>query len=133
MVDEGHYGPAVVIAQAAVEVGVAMAVSFGLRSSGVPDALQTWIKGGAVRPWSPDNPRLRKLWTALTGGDLLTEAEGWDAYTVGVKLRHGFVHRAEEVPKDEAEQFIDVAQRIIAHVAHVMANLTLTEIAKRSS
>lgn len=61
------------------------------------------------------------------------QAEGWEAYKVGVKLRHGFVHRAEEPPKEGAEQFIDVGQRVVAHVAHVMANLTLTEVAKRSS
>lgn len=73
MVDDGHYGAAVVIAQAAVEVGVAMAVSYGLRATAVPDAVRTWIEGGAVRPWSPDNARVRNLWEALTGGDRFTE------------------------------------------------------------
>lgn len=132
MLDEEHYGPAVVVAQAAVEVGVETAISFGLRASEVPDALQTWIEDETVTSWSPVNQRVRKLWTALTG-DTLTEADGWEAYKVGVNLRNGFAHRAQAVPKDAAEQFIDAAQRVVAHVAHVMANVNLSEVAKRSS
>ena len=50
-----------------------------------------------------------------------------------MSLRHGFVHRAQDVPKDDAEGFIDAAQRVVAHIAHVMANVSLTELAGRSS
>jgi hypothetical protein len=132
LLDEGHAGPAVVVAQAAVEVGVETAVSFALRASEVPDALQTWIEDETVTSWSPVNRRVQKLWTALTR-DTLTGADGWETYSAGVNLRHGFVHRAQEVPNDGAEQFIEAAQKVVAHVAHVMANLTLSEIAKRSS
>ena len=132
MLDDGHFGPAVVVAQAAVEVGMETAISFGLRAGEVPDALQTWIEDETVTSWSPANDRVQKLWTALTG-DRLTAADGWETYKVGVSLRHGFVHRAQEVPKDDAEGFIDAAQRVVAHVAHVMANVSLTELARHSS
>ena len=80
--DEGHFGPAVVIAQAAVEVGMETAISFGLRAGEVPDALQTWIEDETVTSWSPVNDRVQKLWTALTG-DRLTAADGWETYKVG--------------------------------------------------
>ena len=68
----------------------------------VPDALQTWIENETVITWSPRNPRVQLLWQALTD-DTITAANGWEAYTVGVKRRHEFVHRATDVPKDEAE------------------------------
>jgi len=48
-----------------------------------------------------------------------------EAYKTGVTLRHGFVHRALGVPKDDAEQFIDAAQLVRAYVADVMATVTL--------
>jgi hypothetical protein len=50
-----------------------------------------------------------------------------------VTFRHGFVHRAIEVPKDDAERFIDAAERVVTHVAHAMATVSLHEVAKRSS
>ncbi len=74
MLDEGHYGPAVVIAQSAVEVGMARAISFGL-SADVPDALQTWIEEETVDTWSPTNERVQRLWRAVTD-DAITGAMG---------------------------------------------------------
>ena len=67
---------------------------------------------------------MQLLWQALTD-DTITAANGWEAYTVGVKRRHEFVHRATDVPKDEAEQFISAAEQIVAHIAYVMANVSL--------
>ena len=101
--DEADLGPAlaVVIAQAAVEVGMETAVSFGLRAFEVHEGLQTWIEEKSVRPWSPDNGRVRTLWKALTG-DVITKAEGWQEYAEGVKLRHDFAHQAQAVQKDAA-------------------------------
>ena len=131
MLDDGHYGPAVVVAQTAVEVGMEAAVAYGLRAGQVPDALQTWIENETVITWSPRNPRVQLLWQALTD-DTITAANGWEAYTVGVKRRHEFVHRATDVPKDEAEQFISAAEQIVAHIAYVMANVSLEALARRS-
>jgi hypothetical protein len=124
MVDEEHYGPAVVIAQAAVEVGMESAISFGLRVGEVPDALQTWIEESTVGTWTPTNERVQRLWKALTD-DSITAADGWEAYKVGVNLRHGFVHRAQAVPKDGAEQFIDAVEKVVAHIAHVISTVSL--------
>jgi hypothetical protein len=124
MVDEEHYGPAVVVAQAAVEVGMETAISFGLRAGEVPDALQTWIEESTIGTWTPTNGRVQRLWLAITD-DAITAADGWEVYKVGVNLRHGFVHRAQDVPKEGAEQFIAAAEKVVAHIAHVMATVSL--------
>ena len=73
--------------------------------------------------WKPTNWRVQRLWEALTG-DVITAADEWEAYKVGVNLRHGFVHQAQAVPKDGAEQFIDTAEKLLAHIAHVMATVS---------
>lgn len=109
-----------------------MAVSFWLRAGRVPDVLQTWIEEKAITPWSPTNHRVQSLWRALTD-DVLTKAEGWKTYEDGVKLRHGFVHKARGVPTEEAERFIVAAEHVVAHIAYVMANVNLNQVAKRSS
>jgi hypothetical protein len=62
MLEEEHYGPAVVVGQAAVEIGMETAVSFGLRADEVPDALQTWIEESTVGTWSPTSQRVQRLW-----------------------------------------------------------------------
>jgi hypothetical protein len=124
MVDEEQYGPAVVIAQAAVEIGMGRAISYGLSAGKASDALQTWIEKSTVGTWTPANKRVQRLWQALTE-DAVTAADGWEAYKVGLSLRHGFVHRAKDVPEDGAKQFIDAAEKIVAHIAHVMATVTL--------
>ena len=133
MLDAGHYGPAVVIAQSAVEVGMARAISFGL-SGDVPDALQTWIEEPATvgTTWSPRNPRVKDLWTAVTG-DTITEADGWPTYKPLVKeLRHGSFTKPDPVPKDDAEQFIDAAAKVVTHIARVMSAVALRKAASES-
>ena len=64
------------------------------------------------------------FWQALTD-DPITAGDGWEAYKVGVNLRHGFVHRAQPVSKDGAERFIDAAEKVVAHIAHVMQTVSL--------
>jgi hypothetical protein len=114
-------GPALVVAQAAVEVGFEAAIDFALQLREVHDPLREWIPT-AVSSWSPTNERVQDLWTALTG-DKITNAPGWAAYKAGLKWRHAFVHRAAGVPQKEAENFIAAAEEVMTHVVTVMANV----------
>lgn len=62
-------GPALVVAQAAVEVGVETAIDFALQLRDVQDPLREWV-GTALTSWSPTNERVQGLWTALTGDSI---------------------------------------------------------------
>jgi hypothetical protein len=79
--DEEPRGPALVVAQAAVEVGVETAIDFALQLRDVPDPLREWV-ATTVSSWSPTNERVQGLWTALTG-DNIVAAPGWAAYKAG--------------------------------------------------
>ena len=120
MVEEEHYGPAVVVAQAAVEVGFETSIYFALQMREVPESLQDWIEQrSTIGSWSPDQTRVKRLWTALTG-DRIGEARGWAAYKEGLDARHRFVHRAGMVTREQAEGFIDAAEQIVGHLVEVL-------------
>ena len=111
-------GPALVVAQAAVEVGVETAIDFALQLRDVHDPLREWV-GKSVTSWSPTNKRVQGLWTALTG-DEISAAPGWAAYKEGTKWRHAFVHRAMGVSEEQAASFITAAEQVVDHIVGVM-------------
>lgn len=117
--DDEPRGPALVVAQSAVEVGIETAIDFALQMRKVYDPLREWVIISPVRSWSPNNPQVRALWTALTG-DSLTQAASWRDYKEGLKWRDAFVHRASGVPREQAERFVDAAEQLIGHVVQVM-------------
>jgi len=113
-------GPALVVAQAAVEVGMETAIDFALQLRDVNDPLREWVVDDSIRSWSPaNNKRVQRLWTALTG-DTLTDAPSWAAYAEGIRWRHAFVHRAAAVPKEQAEGFVTAAEQLVAHMVGVL-------------
>lgn len=114
-------GPALVVAQAAVEVGVETAIDFVLQLRDVHDPLREWV-GISVTSWSPTNERVQGLWTALTG-DSISGAPGWAAYKKGTKERHAFVHRAAAVSKEQAENFVTAAEQVVGHIVNVIAEV----------
>jgi hypothetical protein len=111
-------GPALVVAQAAVEVGFETAIDFALQLRDVHDPLREWV-GTSVSSWSPTNERAQRLWTALTGDDI-SHAPGWADYKNGTKRRHAFVHRAAAVSEEQVESFITAAEQVVAHIVAVM-------------
>lgn len=115
-----HHGPAVVVAQSAVEVGFESAIDIALTQSGTPDTLREWIVASRVagRSWAPTNERLQGLWRAITG-DVITEAPGWSEYRAGTSARHDFVHRAVPVSAEQAAAFIAGAELLADHVLRV--------------
>jgi hypothetical protein len=118
---EEPHGSALIVAQAAVESGVETAISFALQIREVPEPLQEWIgHRSTLADWSPTNDRVQRLWTAMTSGDRIVEAPGWQAYVEGVKLRHAFAHRAAMVTHEQAVSFIDAAEQVLDHVVNVI-------------
>jgi hypothetical protein len=86
----------------------------------VPEPVQEWIAHrGTIGTWSPTNPRVQRLWTAVAG-DTITAAPGWEAYKTRAELRHGVVHWARPVARDDAAAFIDAVEGIVSHVLAVM-------------
>jgi hypothetical protein len=113
--------PALVVAQAAVEVGIETAIDFALQLRDVHDPLREWV-GTSVPSWSPTNERVQRLWTALTG-DEISDAPGWAVYKEGTKQRHAFVHRAAAVSEEQAGNFITAAEQVVGHVVNVMTKV----------
>lgn len=118
--DKEPRGPALIVAQAAVEVAFETVIDFAMQMRLVHDPLREWITTTAVRSWSPENDRVQSLWTALTG-DTITQASSWSSYKTGVKRRHAFAHGAAPVSREQAESFVDAAEQLVEHVVQVMA------------
>lgn len=120
-------GPALVVAQAAVEVGVETAIDFALQLHEVHDPLRKWV-GKDVTSWSPTNKRVQGLWTALTG-DEISAAPGWAVYKEGTKWRHAFVHQAKGVSEEQAASFITASEQVVSHIVGVMTKVFPTSTA----
>lgn len=58
----------------------------------------------------------RNLWTALTAGDLIKDADGWKAYDASVQLRNAAVHSGAIIGGEQAASSIEAIERVIAHV-----------------
>jgi hypothetical protein len=112
-------GPALVVAQAAVEVGVEKAIDFALQLRGVYDPLAVWVLEESIYSWSPHNKRVQRLWKALTS-DVLSDAPSWANYATGLQRRHDFVHRAAAVSEQEAKQFLTAAEELMGHMTDVL-------------
>jgi hypothetical protein len=119
--DEEPRGPALIMAQAAVEVAFETMIDFALQMRQVYEPLREWAITVPVRSWSPDNDRARSLWKSLTG-DTITDAPSWPDYKKGIKRRHDFAHWASPVSRDEAEAFVGAAEQLVEHMAQVMAD-----------
>jgi hypothetical protein len=119
--DEEPRGPALIVAQAAVEVACETMIDFAMQMRQVYEPLRQWVTEVPVRSWSPQNDRVQSLWKALTD-DTITQAPSWSAYAKGVKRRHDFAHWASPVSREEAEAFVDAAEQFVEHMAQVMAD-----------
>jgi hypothetical protein len=119
LVNQGHHGPAVVVAQTACEVEVEAAIFELLRRKGIEPALAEWIRTARGRSYSPKNDRIRDLWTALTADDLKT-ADGWSDYKGLVNRREDFVHAGTRPTEAEARAFIEAVSKLVKHVADIV-------------
>ena len=113
-------GPALIVAQAAVEVGVERLIDFALQVREVYDPLREWVVDESITSWSPANTRVLALWTALTG-DTLTANRWWTAYDEGRQLRNVFAHRLVGVSQEQAKSFVTAAEQLMGHMVTVVA------------
>jgi hypothetical protein len=64
---------------------------------------------------SLDNPRIRRVYFALTG-DNPTEADWWTEWMESLQDRHDVAHRGRQMTRAKAYQAIALADRYIKHV-----------------
>jgi hypothetical protein len=117
--DKEPRGPALIVAQAGVEVAFETMIDFAMQMRKVYDPLREWVADVPLRTWSPTDERVQSLWEALTG-DKITQAPTWADYKKGVKRRHDFAHWASPISRDEAESFVEAAWQLVEHAAEVM-------------
>ena len=111
--DDEPRGPALVVAQAAVEVGLETAIDFALRIRRTFDPLREWVTSSPSAP-GPEQPQRARAVTALTG-DKITQASSWKAYKEGLKWRDDFVHRASAC-RANRPRLSSTPRQLVAHV-----------------
>jgi hypothetical protein len=118
VVKDGHPGPAVVVAETAVEVAMEASIGQHLASSGTSAGLREWITapGALGRSYSPKSKRIQGLWTAVTG-DEFQRAPWWSDYLKLVDARNEFVHSAMPPGDDAAvSAMLEVAATAVEHI-----------------
>jgi hypothetical protein len=122
---DNHFGPAVVVAQTAVEVAMEASIGERLASSGTPDALREWItaRDQRGRSYSPASERIQRLWTALTG-DEVQKAPWWSDYIKLVRARDAFVHSG--APPGDRADVSTMLEGAAAAVEHILVTQPAT-------
>lgn len=115
---EGEGAIAVVVAHMAFEVAAEQAFSQILQRRGITGELTE-----SCLAMMPDRTfmakQTRNLWTALTAGDLIKDADGWKTYDASVQLRNAAVHSGATIGAKQAASSIEAIERVIAHVQAV--------------
>ncbi|GAA4458927.1 hypothetical protein GCM10023156_37800 [Novipirellula rosea] len=112
---DGHYGPAIVIAQAACEVIVDHAMSKAYADKAVPE-LEAAVNA-LLNAKSLQNKNVLRLYQTLTSDFDICQQAFWKGYTDMVKLRHRVAHAGANVQEPEARRSIDAATAFVDHVA----------------
>ena len=113
--DPRHYGPAVVLAQSACEVCTENTFELLFTDMGIGHLYGPYAKFVASFNLASDDPRLRKMYTALTG-DQITETPFWAQLTDLPKKRNLIAHRGEDVSKEEAQRLCEAAESLLNHL-----------------
>ena len=113
LIDEGEFGVAVVVAHMACEIATERALSEAFAAKGIPDLEDTvtdLFSGNSLA-----NPRIRKLYTALTG-DEIANAPFWQKFRLSAERRNSITHSSITVAKAEAEILYMAARDLVAHL-----------------
>jgi hypothetical protein len=107
-----HFGPAVVTAQAAVEVVTEFVICDALRDRGaeLEEPFRMFIRTFSLR-----DERLRSLYKALIGDDI-TEAGFWRELQAHMKRRNEVAHGEMSVSAEDAERSLRVAREAVNHL-----------------
>jgi hypothetical protein len=109
---DGHFGPAVVTAQAAVEVVTEFVILDTLRERG-PELEEPFRK--FIRSFSLRDERLRSLYQALTGDDI-AQTDFWAELNEHMRRRNEVAHGETRVSQDDADRSIRVARTAVNHL-----------------
>ena len=107
------YSMAIIVCHAACEIATERAFdrAFGGLSN---DSLETILRKRIERK-NIDNEEVRKLFDALTGGDLASEPF-WPRYMDSVERRNAVAHRAKLFTQDEARETHKAATALVNHL-----------------
>jgi hypothetical protein len=115
---EGQYPFAVVLAQAACELRTEDAFIELMRHRKVEALGEAML--GIVETTSLANPRLRKVFIALTGEDP-AQVPWWSDWHKSRQLRHDVAHSGATVTPQQATKAIDTAATFIAYITDVVS------------
>ncbi len=117
LLTQGHYGPAVVIAQTACEVATELFISYALVKKDSEYLLDYFES--QLRTFSLQNQGVRGLYIALIGDVDVAKKSFWEPHTKAAKLRHQVVHQGLPMTQDNADfaikastGFLDYLQRV---------------------
>jgi hypothetical protein len=113
LIDDGEFGIAIVVSHMACEIATERALSEAFAAKGIPyleDPVTDLLSG-----YNLANPRIRKLYTALTGDDL-ANAPFWQAFKASAERRNKIVHSSVAVTKADAEESHLVTNALVVHL-----------------
>ena len=113
LIDDGEFGIAVVVAHMACEIATERTLSEAFIAKGIPyleDSVTDLLSG-----YNLANPRIRKLYTALTG-DEVENATFWQKFKQSAERRNKMAHTAITVTEAEAKESHTAAKDLVAHL-----------------
>jgi hypothetical protein len=117
--DAGHHEAAIVTAQTACEVFMAVLLSRALRDKVGDDAIAGYITGSLRNNYNPNsnNGSLKKLYEVLFGKSLRPKGDQlWSAFDEDVDRRNRIVHRGQFANEDDANESIKAVTAVIEHL-----------------
>ena len=113
LLDDAHWGAAVIVAQTACEVVIHRAVAGRLNAIGQPALAEPILR--FARPFSPQNENVRKVYDLLATDDL-GQRPFWTGYKGLVDQRNNAVHRGANIAEQDARTGVAAAQLLVTHI-----------------
>ncbi len=114
LTDNGQPSIAVVVIHMACEIATERSLSEAFAAKGLQsleEAVEDMFSG-----YNLANPKIRKLYTALTGDDKIQKQTFWQKFKASAKRRNDIIHKGKIVEKVEAEESFKAAIDFIAHL-----------------
>jgi hypothetical protein len=114
LLDQGHFGMAIVVAHTACEVAAENQLSRLLKSKQIGEALEDAIVS-FLNGYSLNDDRSRDLYNALAGEQIQKESF-WERYKLSIRRRNAVAHRGAIMQKGDAEASLQVADEFVRHM-----------------
>jgi hypothetical protein len=120
LIEQGHPGPAVVVAHTACEVRAEQAMARFFEKRGLASLQE------AMRPeYGPDGnlakKQARRFYSALTGDLIEAKVRHWSRFEESRKLRNKVVHRGEIATGEDARRACAAVEEVLNHLDAVLA------------